>query len=695
MFFHLQSFRSYLTAALAVTVTVPLVVLAVAEHLSVVKTDEAYEKERRDAAVLIADGLSRQVRTAQGLVRLLADRVSEEASDKALQRHAEKMLGEFPEFLNIHVDAPDGTCRLFVSTEKHAEPQIGTSHGERWHMLRQAEAPGDYISGAFQGEGATERWIVSLTTAATAAKGSVAGYACGALNLTEIARRSLEKVPESFAVTIADSEGFVIWSSEEGIETGSRLAGTDMPAKKGMTAATDALTGWQVRVSSPRLLNIRNDNIVLALGVMLLTLLATLFAGAGVAGPLTRSVDRLSEEISGRVRPDGRVSLPLELKRLREAWLRAVKDRDLALTRLEHVNDGLEATVKERTAHIEKQKALLDALIRSLSDGVILSDAKGRAAIVNPKAGEMTGIRRGEKVAAQLQGLMPAFESRMEEVGENRYQTKDGRTFEVVPFEVRYPVRGGNGNGLVLRDVTEKARLDALRSALVSVVAHEMKTPLSALRLQTDELSKPVGEWTDAVRESVSRDIDESVAALERLINDWLDWSRIENGTLFVLPRLIRLDTAAAKAAKAVSGLYPDLTISVRKGSVPPVAFADPDRLRQVFVNLFSNAARYRSADAPAVEVSFATLGDQAIITVSDNGIGIPADKRERVFDCFYQIDMGTTRRAGGTGLGLAICRGIMSALKGEIRIAEKDCPGTVFEISLPLNGNEEEDDEE
>ena len=156
--------------------------------------------------------------------------------------------------------------------------------------------------------------------------------------------------------------------------------------------------------------------------------------------------------------------------------------RETAQRRLETLNEGLEKTVQERTAGIEAQKSLLDALIRSLYDGVILYDDAEVAAVVN--------LNEGEWVFQKLNALIPDLTSRTLPPDGRRFSARSGKMLEIVPFEVPHSLHGKPGHGLILRDVTEIATLDALRAALVSVVAHEMKTPLAALKLQTSVLTQ-------------------------------------------------------------------------------------------------------------------------------------------------------------------------------------------------------------
>lgn len=692
-----RSFKRYLSLSFTLIVLVPLLVLAVAQQVNVSQILDSIAKERQGVAVLIGENLSRSVQRAQATVQVLADYIVENTGNEtALKTFVESLYRQHPELLNIHIDSWDGICLLFVTSESASEHQPGLNHADRWHMQMQNQAPGSYISGAFQGKGATQRWIVSLTTAALSADAKPLGYACAALNLTSIATDSLSHVQKNFTVTIVDQHNKVIWSNE-GLSSGQQLS---VSQESSRTRYADSVTGWQVIVGNRAEDFARNDSITIAIIVMILTLATTGFVGAALAKPLVTSVEKLGREIETNQPSSGSYFLPRELQQLRQSWQRAIADRAAAQQQLESVNRDLERKVQQRTAQIQEQKSLLDALIRSLSDGVILYDDSGRVVVANEQARALVGIEVNQNLFERLTSTVSKFDLARNDVlapQEFRVRTGSGKTLEIATFRVSHCVNHAQGHGLILRDVTQKAALEDLRASLVSVVAHEMKTPLAVLKLQTSVLMQDgAAKKSPENYQSAFADIAQSTESLERLISDWLDWSRIENKTLYVAPRLVRLDTLVKKAYKAVKIRFPDLEVSIAPQGMT-VAYADPIRLQQVFDNLFSNAARYvRDGVLPQVHVRFESSSDCVRILVSDNGIGIDPSNSERIFDCFWQVDMGTTRRSGGTGLGLAICRGIMNALHGSIVVVypPENPIGTVFEIILPLAGAQEEDDD-
>lgn len=171
---------------------------------------------------------------------------------------------------------------------------------------------------------------------------------------------------------------------------------------------------------------------------------------------------------------------------------------------------------------------------------------------------------------------------------------------------------------------------------------------------------------------------------LRRLVDDWLDLTRFRDGHISLMPKIMHIATPIDKAAKLVTARF-ELKVT---RTIDPEAECfkfDPERITQVFINLFSNAARYfREGVPPVVHVDVRRDGDKVRIRVQDNGIGIPKDKAAYVFERFYQADMTIARQRGGTGLGLAIVKGIVRAHQGTISLDGEPGCGTCFTIELP-----------
>jgi signal transduction histidine kinase/HAMP domain-containing protein len=226
--------------------------------------------------------------------------------------------------------------------------------------------------------------------------------------------------------------------------------------------------------------------------------------------------------------------------------------------------------------------------------------------------------------------------------------------------------------------------LDRLKSELLSTVSHELRTPLASIKGYAGTLLRDDVEWDDATRREFLQIIDEESDRLGELIEDLLQMSQIEAGILRVNPVKTRLPRLAQRVAKKARSNTSGHHINATFPSDFPEVLADPRRLEQVLRNLVENAVKY-SPDGGTVTVRGDVVGGEAVISISDEGIGIAPEDLAHVFDRFYRADGQAVRRAGGTGLGLSICQGIVQMHGGRIWAASTPGAGSTFHFTLPL----------
>jgi signal transduction histidine kinase len=216
-------------------------------------------------------------------------------------------------------------------------------------------------------------------------------------------------------------------------------------------------------------------------------------------------------------------------------------------------------------------------------------------------------------------------------------------------------------------------------------MSHELRTPMNAILGYADLLDAEVaGPLTDTQREQLAR-IGASARHLLQLIDEILTFSRIEAGRervsveRFDLGALLR-DTAALvdplASAKA-------LRFPVEVPEEPVWMVSDPGKVRQILLNLLSNAFKF--TDAGEVRLGLDVADDHATLRVADTGIGIAPEQQGRVFDAFWQVEQSATRRAGGTGLGLSVTRHLAEMLGGEVELTSRVGSGSTFAVRLPL----------
>jgi len=223
------------------------------------------------------------------------------------------------------------------------------------------------------------------------------------------------------------------------------------------------------------------------------------------------------------------------------------------------------------------------------------------------------------------------------------------------------------------------AEADRMRTALLTAVSHDLRTPLASAKAAVTSLRSPDIQWTAEDREELLATADESLDKLTRLVDNLLDMSRLQTGALSVFPRPAWLDEIVARALDHLGPASKNVIVDI-PDSVPEVQ-VDPAILERVIVNLTNNALRYSPPGKPPL-LAASALGDRVELRVVDKGPGIPASDRDRIFVPFQRL--GDTDNTTGVGLGLALSRGLTEAMGGSLEPEETPGGGLTMIVSLP-----------
>ncbi|MDN5761207.1 MAG: ATP-binding protein [Microlunatus sp.] len=366
----------------------------------------------------------------------------------------------------------------------------------------------------------------------------------------------------------------------------------------------------------------------------------------------------------------------------------------------DRLREGLEARVIQRTAELADATQRIGLLINSVEDGVYGVDGQGRLSFLNPAGARLLGVQpdtlldRPAHQAFHSHPLSDCYLRTIVATGlaitsvEDSYRTADGRLVWVeVTASPMVEGTGVRGVVVVFRDVTRRREVDRMKTEFVSLVSHELKTPLTAIRGSLGllaggalgELAAPATRMVEIALESSER--------LTRLINEILDMERIESGAL---PMEIAVHDAGdllRAAHDQVQVLAGEAEVQVRLIPVPGKVLVDADRVVQTLINLVGNAIKFSPPGSTVTLEVVSTSGDddELLFRVIDGGRGIPAGRLEAIFERFEQVDSSDARQKGGTGLGLAICRSIVERLDGRIWAENNDPgPGATFSFTLP-----------
>ena len=356
--------------------------------------------------------------------------------------------------------------------------------------------------------------------------------------------------------------------------------------------------------------------------------------------------------------------------------------------------DLLAGELQRRLLQLEGERAEMQALIDSMSEGVIALDREGHVQRTNPAARaifNLVGDPRG--LSPQEVARRPAFLEVVRRVLEGAQVRpaelmQDGRSL----LATAQPLPGG-GAVMVFLDVSALRRLEDVRRDFVANASHELKTPLTAIRgfsetLLDEDLPAPLRrQFVETVKANADR--------LQRIVDDLLDLSRIESGGFRVEPEIVSVEETAYEAVATCRVQMDEKRVRF-VADIPPecdFVLADPSALRQILTNLVGNAIRY-VPDGGRVEVTARCAGaigsdigdprEWVQVSVVDNGSGIPSAHLPRIFERFYRADAARSREEGGTGLGLAIVKHLVEAHGGSVDAESHLGRGTTIRFLVP-----------
>ena len=361
-----------------------------------------------------------------------------------------------------------------------------------------------------------------------------------------------------------------------------------------------------------------------------------------------------------------------------------------------NLND-LSEVIRLTQENLEQESKRLHSILSYMTDGVLATNRRGKITMINDMAKKQLGVQKEEvlnKSILELLKIEDEYELRdlITQIPELMIDSQDDNG-EYLSLRVRFAlVRRESGfiSGLVavLHDTTEQEKEERERRLFVSNVSHELRTPLTSVKsyleaLDEGALSEPVAP--DFIKVS----LDETNRMM-RMVTDLLHLSRIDNATshldvelinftafiTFILNRFDQIRGQDEEKKYELVRDYPITSVWIE---------IDTDKMTQVIDNILNNAIKY-SPDGGKITVTMKTTDDQMILSISDQGLGIPKQDLPRIFDRFYRVDRARSRAQGGTGLGLSIAKEIIKQHNGFIWAKSEYGKGSTFTIVLPYD---------
>ena len=354
-----------------------------------------------------------------------------------------------------------------------------------------------------------------------------------------------------------------------------------------------------------------------------------------------------------------------------------------------YIKSDERAELKDKLNEVSSRKNQIETILLHMTDGIIAFNMQGEIILINPAAKKFLSISPEDNTFDDIFGKFK-LDINMEKViyleswtsTEQRIQVDD-QYVKVLFAPFKNEDERPDGVIAVIQDITEHVKLDNMQKELVADVSHELKTPITSIMGYADTLLE--GGYDEETQNKFLNVIASESRRMARLVTDLLTLSRYDSNKKKTQKETFDLGDLVKRCQEK-------LAIEIKKkghtvnsfvtADVPPV-YADKDDIERVVLNILTNSIKY-TPNGGNIKIYVGFVYNDAYIKVIDNGIGIPEDDLNRIFDRFYRVDKARTREMGGTGLGLSIAKEILDENKGSIDIKSKKGEGTEVVIRIP-----------
>lgn len=369
-----------------------------------------------------------------------------------------------------------------------------------------------------------------------------------------------------------------------------------------------------------------------------------------------------------------------------------VKSND-EIGQLSNVFNYLTERLSTTLSEISEEKTKLDAIIRHMADGLVAVDDKGVIIHQNPSFLRLLNLPRDfeekdyDKIMSGISKSLTLKELRKSEKY-GSHVIEIGKDSFLKANYAFFKNKTGEFSGLivVMQDISENKKLDNMRREFVANVSHELKTPITTIKSYAETLMNGALEDEELSKEFVQV-IENEADRMARLVKDLLQLSHLDFKKVkwdfryfdfkdLLVESIRKLSIHVKEKSQKLIYIFPEEEVLI---------YGDKDKVEQVIVNLLSNAIKYTGEGGNITAKLYRTV-DKYVLEIADNGIGIPKEDVERIFERFYRVDKARSREQGGTGLGLAISRHIVKEHGGDIRVESTLGKGSKFYLEIPVD---------
>lgn len=449
------------------------------------------------------------------------------------------------------------------------------------------------------------------------------------------------------------------------------------------------------------------------LGLILSIFLFSVVLAYFMVNRISKPLNELTEYAKKLLNHD--FSAKVDIKSKDEIGLLANTMQSMA-NNINEIFDRYEYALKDAVVELQDTLAYLTTIIDNMADGLIVVDKDGVINHINSAASDIFGLAEHEMIGKNIEILGEKFVevvgkslkteeilSTEVELTKNRVGKAVAKSIKKEYFSEDSEAKGILGSVILIRDITQEKQIDKLKTEFITTVSHELRTPLTSIlgfvemieRKFRDTLIPKIDTSESKIGKvlnKINRDFDIIRSEGDRitsLINDILDISKLESGTVTWNFEEISIEEVIFDAYRALSALFEQRELQFKYNIQPylPKIYADKERLIQVMINLLSNALKFTENGYIACKAEL--INKEILVSVEDTGIGISESDIDKIFEKFKQVGDIMRDKPKGTGLGLPISKHIIEAHGGKIWVKSQVGKGSVFNFTLPLKNKE------